>query len=70
MISLGIQSGSYSLSASSRKGIKISWNKYYYYSASEARLHSSSAWMPNYNRLGQYLEVSQNGKNANIFLVN
>ncbi|CAB4041614.1 Hypothetical predicted protein, partial [Paramuricea clavata] len=58
MVSLGIQSGSYSLSGSSTKRIKISWNNYYSYYAGNARLHGSSAWMPGYTRPGQYLEIN------------
>jgi hypothetical protein len=71
MVSLGIESGSYSLSGLTTKRIEISSNNYYYYYASNARLHGPSAWMPRprYTVPGQYLEVSQSAKNESTSLV-
>lgn len=57
MASFGLQSGHYTLSASSTKSIRISWNNYYYYRPEYARLHGSSAWMPSSSSSGHYLEV-------------
>ena len=58
MASLGIQSGHYTLSASTTKRITISWNNNYDYRAEYARLYGASAWMPSSSSSGQYLEVS------------
>ena len=69
MASLGIQSGSYTLSASSTKRIRISWNNYYYYSAGNARLYGSSSWMPYNTRLGEYLEVRRKAAASSIVCI-
>lgn len=68
MVSFGIRSGNYQLTASSTKRITTGsyydryGNRryyYYYYEPSYGRLHGSSAWMPYSTGFGEYLQVSK-----------
>lgn len=63
MVSLGIQSGHYGMTASSTKRV----NYYTYYYPKYGRLHGSSAWMPYYNRFGEYLQVCDIGIKVNMY---
>ena len=60
MVSLGIQSGRYGMTASSTKRVGNKWSYTYYY-PTYGRLYGSSAWMPSYNRFGEYVQVCDVG---------